>query len=71
MAVGASDFQPCAPGGGGRFRLFFMLPKIQVLQDRLAKTEMFLHGSREAIREELDQLKGEILQQCEKDSSSE
>lgn len=57
--------------GVAAFGFFFMLPKIQVLQDRLAKAEMFLHGSREAIREELDQLKGEILQQCEKDSSSE
>jgi hypothetical protein len=49
--------------------MFFMLPKIQVLQDRLAKAEMFIHGSREAIREELEQIKGEIIQQCERDAS--
>lgn len=51
------------------FGMFFMLPKIQVLQDRLAKAEMFIHGSREAIREELEQIKGEIIQQCERDAS--
>ena len=39
---------------------FFLLPKIQVLEDRLAKSEMFIHGSREAIREELDQIKDEV-----------
>ncbi len=51
------------------FGMFFMLPKIQVLQDRLAKAEMFIHGSREAIRDELEQIKGEIIQQCERDAS--
>lgn len=39
---------------------FFLLPKIQVLEDRLAKSEMFIHGSREAIREELDMIKDEV-----------
>ncbi len=39
---------------------FFLLPKIQVLEDRLAKSEMFIHGSREAIREELDLIKDEV-----------
>lgn len=46
------------------YAFFFMLPRIQVLEDRLAKNEMFIHGSREAIREELEQVKQEILQQC-------
>ena len=48
----------------GSYGIFFMLPRIQVLEDRLAKNEMFLHGSREAIRDELEQIKKEILQQC-------
>lgn len=49
--------------------IFFILPKIQALEDRLAKNEMFLHGSREAIREELELTKEEILKQCLPDSS--
>ncbi|MFC1834442.1 hypothetical protein ACFL2Q_06875, partial [Thermodesulfobacteriota bacterium] len=49
---------------------FFVLPRIQVLEDRLAKSEMFIHGSREAIREELDQIKEEIVQQCRKVTDS-
>jgi hypothetical protein len=49
----------------------FVLPKIQVLEDRLAKNEMFIHGSREAIREELEQVKDEILKQCTGDAGSE
>jgi hypothetical protein len=53
------------------YAIFFMLPKIQVLEDRLAKNEMFIHGSREAIREELDQIKAEILRQCQKDPNQE
>jgi hypothetical protein len=48
----------------GSYGIFFMLPRIQVLEDRLSKNEMFLHGSREAIRDELEQIKKEILQQC-------
>ncbi len=48
----------------GSYGVFFMLPRIQVLEDRLSKNEMFLHGSREAIRDELEQIKKEILQQC-------
>ncbi len=53
------------------YAFFFMLPRIQVLEDRLAKNEMFIHGSREAIREELEQVKQEILQQCRGDAESE
>jgi len=48
----------------GSYGIFFILPRIQVLEDRLSKNEMFLHGSREAIRDELEQIKKEILQQC-------
>jgi len=55
----------------GSYGIFFMLPRIQVLEDRLAKNEMFLHGSREAIRDELEQIKKEILQQCLHDTSGE
>jgi len=53
------------------YGLSFVLPKIQVLEDRLAKNEMFIHGSREAIREELEQVKDEILKQCTGDAGSE
>jgi hypothetical protein len=53
------------------YAIFFMLPKIQVLEDRLAKNEMFIHSSREAIREELDRIKAEILRQCQKDPAEE
>ena len=53
------------------YTIFFMLPKVQVLEDRVAKSEMFLHGSREAIREELDQIKREIVQQCQQDEPPE
>jgi hypothetical protein len=49
------------------YGIFFLLPKVQVLEDRLAKNEMFLHGSREAIREELDEMKEDILRQCRKE----
>ncbi len=30
----------------------------------MSKNEMFLHGAREAIREELDKTKEEILREC-------
>jgi hypothetical protein len=50
--------------GLGGFSVFFVLPKIQLLEDRLAKTEMFIHGSRQSIREEMDQIKEEVLRQC-------
>lgn len=53
------------------YTIFFMLPKVQVLEDRVTKSEMFLHGSREAIREELDQIKREIVQQCQQDDPHE
>lgn len=49
--------------GLAAYAMFFMMPKIQVLQDRLAKNEMFIHSSREAIREEMEQIKGEITGQ--------
>jgi hypothetical protein len=47
----------------GAYGVFYLMPKVQVLQDRLAKNEMFIHGSREAIREELEELKEDILRQ--------
>jgi hypothetical protein len=50
--------------GVGGYVVFILIPKIQALEDRLAKNEMFLHGSREAIREELELTKEEILKQC-------
>ncbi len=53
------------------YGFFFMLPRVQVLEDRLAKNEMFIHGSREAIRDELEQIKKEILDQCRTDTESE
>jgi len=53
------------------YGIFFILPKIQVLEDRLAKNEMFIHSSREAIREELDHIKQEILGQCRGEAESE
>ncbi|MFA6224205.1 MAG: hypothetical protein WC647_18045 [Desulfomonilaceae bacterium] len=43
---------------------FFLMPKVQVIEARLSKNEMFLHGAREAIREELDKTKEEILREC-------
>lgn len=48
---------------------FFVLPKVQVLESRISKNEMFLHGAREAIREELDKTKEEILRECGSDST--
>ncbi len=53
------------------YTVFFMLPKVQVLEDRVAKSEMFIHGSREAIREELDQIKKEIITECQQDEAQE
>jgi len=58
-------------GGLAAHAILFMLPRIQVLEDRLAKSEMFIHASREAIREELEQIKEEILGECQKDHESE
>ncbi len=43
--------------------IFFLLPKMQVLQDRVSKSELFLHHSRESIREELDAMKEDIISQ--------
>jgi hypothetical protein len=54
----------------GGYVIFFMLPRFQVLEDRLAKNEMFIHGSREAIREELELTKEEILKLCQRDSET-
>ncbi len=50
--------------GAASYGIFFVIPRMQVLEDRLAKNEMFIHGSREAIREELEQTKKEILNRC-------
>jgi hypothetical protein len=58
-------------GGLASYGVFFVIPKIQVLEDRLAKNEMFLHGSREAIREELERIKGEVFPKETKASDSE
>ena len=55
----------------GVYGIFFMLPKMQVLEDRLAKNEMFIHGSREAIREEIEEMREDILRECRPESSSE
>ncbi len=55
----------------GVYTVFFMLPKVQVLEDRMAKNEMFIHGSREAIREEIDQMKREIITECQQDEAQE
>lgn len=55
----------------GMYGIFFMLPRIQVLEDRLAKSEMFIHSSREAIREELEEVKEEIIRQCRTEDGSE
>jgi hypothetical protein len=41
--------------------IFFMLPRIQVLQDRISKSEIFIHNSRESIREEIDEIKQDVL----------
>lgn len=43
---------------------FFLLPKLQVIEARMSKNEMFLLGAREAIREELDKTKEDVLRQC-------
>ncbi|MCL5125165.1 MAG: hypothetical protein M1511_11815 [Deltaproteobacteria bacterium] len=43
---------------------FYLLPRVQVLEARISKNEMFLHGAREAIRDELDKTKEEILREC-------
>lgn len=55
----------------GMYGIFFMLPRIQVLEDRLGKSEMFIHSSREAIREELEEVKEEIIRQCRTEDGSE
>jgi len=55
----------------GAYGIFFMLPRVQVLEDRLAKNEMFIHGSREAIREELEEVKHDILRQARRDDPPE
>jgi hypothetical protein len=53
------------------YTVFFMLPKVQVLEDRVAKSEMFIHGTREAIREELEQIKRDIIKECQQDEPQE
>ena len=57
--------------GLGVYGVLFLLPRLQVLDDRLVRNEMFIHGSREAIREELEQIKEEILRQCQQDTDTE
>lgn len=57
--------------GLGLYSILFILPRIQVLEDRLAKSEMFIHGTREAIRDELDQVKDEILLELHRPPDSE
>jgi len=51
--------------------IFFLLPKIQVLQDRIAKSEIFIHHSRESIREELDAMKADIISHVSRPSDNE
>ncbi|MDQ1240261.1 MAG: hypothetical protein QG577_2447 [Thermodesulfobacteriota bacterium] len=46
--------------------IFFMLPRIQVLQDRISKSEIFIHNSRESIREEIDEIKQDVLSRAPK-----
>jgi len=41
--------------------IFFMLPRIQVLQDRITKSEIFIHNSRESIREEIETIRHEVI----------
>lgn len=52
------------------YGLLFLLPRLRVLDDRLSRNEMFIHGSREAIREEIEQIKEEILRECQQSSES-
>jgi hypothetical protein len=56
--------------GIAMYGLLFLLPRLRVLDDRLARNEMFIHGSREAIREEIEQIKEEVLRQCQQGSDS-
>lgn len=46
--------------GFAAYMFFMVLPRVQVLEDRMSKSEMFILGSREAIREELEHMKKEI-----------
>jgi hypothetical protein len=57
--------------GLAAYALFFALPRVQVLEDRMAKTEMFIVGSREAIREELEFMKREMSQQDRQETRQE
>ena len=52
------------------YGLLFLLPRLRVLDDRLSRNEMFIHGSREAIREEIEQIKEEVLRQCQQGPES-
>lgn len=54
----------------GSYALFFLLPRVQALEDRTAKAEMFIHGSREAIREELQEMKRDVLSRRPENPSS-
>ncbi|MBI5569635.1 MAG: hypothetical protein HY914_06780 [Desulfomonile tiedjei] len=53
------------------YSFFFMMPKIQVLEDRVVQSEMYIHGSREAMREELEQMKKEMVDQIRQESGRE
>ncbi len=44
------------------YTIFFIMPKLQVMEDRLTKNELFVHGIREAVRDEMDQLKKDLVQ---------
>lgn len=50
----------------GAYVIFFLLPRIQVLQDRITKSEIFIHNSRESIREEIETMRHEVLSQAAK-----
>ncbi|MFH0821830.1 MAG: hypothetical protein V2B18_03705 [Pseudomonadota bacterium] len=47
--------------------VFFALPRIQVMESRLAKSEMAAHGTLESIRDEQERFREEILRQCSKE----
>jgi hypothetical protein len=39
------------------YTIFFVLPKVQSLEDRVAKNEMFLHLTRDQLKEEIERLR--------------
>jgi hypothetical protein len=50
--------------GIGFYTLFVVRPRVRALEEGAAKSEMFIHGSREAIREEIEEMKQEVIAQC-------